>query len=127
MLDLVESESRRCGEIVKNWMTFARPTSMNRERADLNAIIDRCVRLVQHQLKLKNIELHQQLTADLPHVRCDSGQIEQIILALVMNARISSRGNRGAGPLRSRGGVRTSIRVLTSPDGSTLPGKYWRR
>jgi transcriptional regulator of acetoin/glycerol metabolism len=38
---------------------------------------------------LKNIELHQELTADLPHVRCDSGQIEQIILALVMNARIS--------------------------------------
>ena len=25
----------------------------------------------------------------MPHVRCDSGQIEQIILALVMNARIS--------------------------------------
>jgi two-component system, NtrC family, sensor kinase len=44
MLDLIESESRRCGEIVKNLMTFARPTSMNREPADLNAIIDRCVR-----------------------------------------------------------------------------------
>ena len=27
MLDLVESKSCRCGEIVKNWMTFARPTS----------------------------------------------------------------------------------------------------
>jgi hypothetical protein len=89
MLDLVESESRRCGEIVKNWMTFARPTFMNRERADLNKIIDRCVRVVRHQLKLKTIELHRELTADLPHVRCDSGQIEQIILALVMNARIS--------------------------------------
>jgi hypothetical protein len=50
MLDLVESESCRCGEIVKNLMTFARPTSMNRVPADLNAIIDRCVRLVQLQL-----------------------------------------------------------------------------
>lgn len=95
MLDLVESESRRCGEIVKNMMTFARPTSMNREPADLNGIIDRCVRLVQHQLKLKNIELHQDLTTDLPHVRCDSGQIEQVILALVMNAidAMSTGGN----------------------------------
>jgi two-component system NtrC family sensor kinase len=48
-VDLVESESRRCGEIVKNLMTFARATTMNREPADLNAIIDRCVRLVQHR------------------------------------------------------------------------------
>ncbi len=86
MLDLVESESRRCGEIVKNLMTFARPTSMNREPADLNAILDRCVRLVQHQLKLKNIELHLHLTPDLALVRCDQGQIEQVILALVINA-----------------------------------------
>src|SRR5271169_1844535 len=86
MLDLMESESRRCGEIVKNLMTFARPTSMNREPSDLNAVIDRCVRLVQHQLTLKSIELHLNLNTDLPAVRCDHGQIEQVILALVMNA-----------------------------------------
>jgi len=101
MLDLVESESRRCGEIVKNMMTFARPTSMNREPADLNAIIDRCLRLVQHQLKLKNIELHQELAQDLPRVRCDPGQIEQVILALVMNA-IDAMPNGGNLTLGSR-------------------------
>ena len=61
MLDLMESESRRCGEIVKNLMTFARPTSMNMEPSDLNAVIDRCVRLVQHQLTLKSVELHLDL------------------------------------------------------------------
>jgi two-component system NtrC family sensor kinase len=95
MLDLMESESRRCGEIVKNLMTFARPTSINREPADLNAALDRCVRLVQHQLKLKNIELHAQIDTDLPMVRCDIGQIEQVLLALVMNAidALASGGN----------------------------------
>ncbi len=94
MLDLVESESRRCGEIVKNLMTFARPTSMNREPADVNAIIDRCVRLVQHQLRLKNIELHLDLEPSLGTVRCDQGQIEQVILALVINA-IDAMSNGG--------------------------------
>jgi len=94
MLDLVESESRRCGEIVKNLMTFARPTSMNREPADVNAIIDRCVRLVQHQLRLKNIELHLDLEPALGTVRCDQGQIEQVILALVINA-IDAMSNGG--------------------------------
>jgi two-component system, NtrC family, sensor kinase len=82
----MESESRRCGEIVKNLMTFARPTSVNMEPCDLNGVIDRCVRLVQHQLTLKNIELHLDLDKALPPVRCDHGQIEQVLLALVMNA-----------------------------------------
>jgi two-component system NtrC family sensor kinase len=101
MLDLVESESRRCGEIVKNLMTFARPTSMNREPADLNVVIDRCVRLVLHQLELKNIELHQDLDKSLPLVRCDAGQIEQVVLALVMNA-IDAMPNAGNLTLSSR-------------------------
>jgi two-component system, NtrC family, sensor kinase len=85
-LDLIETESRRCGEIIKNLLTFSRPTSMNHEPSDLNAVIDRCVRLVQHQFELQNIQLRLNLAQDLPRVRCDPAQIEQVVLALVMNA-----------------------------------------
>jgi two-component system, NtrC family, sensor kinase len=85
-LDIIESESRRCGEIVKNLMTFARTMPMRYEQADLNGIIQRCVKLVQHQLDLASIELHLDLAKDLPSAECDAGQVAQVILALVMNA-----------------------------------------
>jgi two-component system NtrC family sensor kinase len=121
MLDLMESESRRCGEIVKNLMTFARPTSMNMEPSDLNAVIDRCVRLVQHQLTLKNIELHLDVNKDLPSVRCDPGQIEQVILALVMNAidALPNGGNLSISSRRaeSSGGFQIEVR----DDGVGIP------
>ncbi len=121
MLDLMESESRRCGEIVKNLMTFARPTSMNREPSDLNALIDRCVRLVQHQLTLKCIELHLDLSRDLPSVRCDPGQIEQVILALVMNA-IDALSNGGNLSLCSRKDPATgAVQVEVRDDGVGMP------
>ena len=121
MLDLMESESRRCGEIVKNLMTFARPTSMNREPADLNTIIDRCVRLVRHQLKLRNVELHLCLSQDLPRVPCDFGQIEQVILALVMNA-IDAMPNGGNLTLRSeRAKDPAKVRVEVRDDGVGMP------
>jgi len=121
MLDLVESESRRCGEIVKNLMTFARPTSMNREPSELNSVIDRCVRLVQHQMKLKNIELHPNFEKDLPLVRCDPGQIEQVILALVMNA-IDAMPNGGNLTLSSRKGPDAEhIQVEVRDDGVGMP------
>lgn len=121
MLDLLESESRRCGEIVKNLMTFARPTSMNREPADLNAIIDRCVRLVHHQLKLKNIELHLELDRQLGGVRCDQGQIEQVVLALVINA-IDAMNNGGNLLLFTRTVPDTSeIQIEVRDDGAGMP------
>jgi two-component system NtrC family sensor kinase len=85
-LDLVAGESRRCGDLVKNLLTFSRTSPMNVEPADMNAIFDRCARLVQHQLELSTIQLHLQLEENAPPVLCDAAQIEQVILALTMNA-----------------------------------------
>ncbi|MCL4523736.1 MAG: ATP-binding protein, partial [Acidobacteria bacterium] len=85
-LDLVESESRRCGEIVKNLLVFSRSAPMNLGWTDLNSVVDRCVCLVRHQLELANIELQLELAESLPVVHCDAAQMEQVLLALVMNA-----------------------------------------
>ncbi|HKT11977.1 MAG TPA: ATP-binding protein [Terriglobia bacterium] len=100
-LDLIESESWRCGEIIKNLLTFARTGSAKNDLADLNAVIKRCVQLVQHQLNLQNIQAQLELPADLPMVPCDPAQIEQVILALVMNA-IAAMPQGGKLVLRSR-------------------------
>jgi two-component system NtrC family sensor kinase len=121
MLDLIESESRRCGEIVRNLMTFGRPSSMNYEPADLNSVIDRCVRLVQHQLDLKNIELQLNLAKDLASVRCDPGQIEQVLLALVMNA-IDALPTGGTLTLAThKAPTVTDVQVEVRDDGVGMP------
>jgi len=85
-LELIESESRRCGDIVKNLLTFSRSAPMNLEWVSLNPIVDRCLRLVKHQLELGNITLNAELAPDLPNVECDAAQMEQLVLALVLNA-----------------------------------------
>jgi two-component system NtrC family sensor kinase len=85
-LELIESESRRCGDIVKNLLTFARATPMNFEATDLAQIVDRCVLLVGHRLQLGNIQVQIDLEHGLPPVFCDPAQMEQVLLALIMNA-----------------------------------------
>jgi two-component system, NtrC family, sensor kinase len=84
-LDLVESESKRCGDLVKNLLMFSRTAPMNLEWADVNNVVDRTIRLVQHQLDLNNVQL-QIDTSDLPMLHCDPAQVEQVLLALIMNA-----------------------------------------
>ena len=85
-LTLVESESRRCGDIVRDLLTFARVQPMNVTDVDLHAVLRQILRLVAHRLSLSGVEARLLLDEKLPTVRGDAGQIEQLLLALVMNA-----------------------------------------
>jgi two-component system NtrC family sensor kinase len=85
-LELIAAESRRCGDLVKNLLTFSRTSSVNIQASDINAVIGRALRLVQHQLELANIQLQIDLANDLPPALCDPPQMEQVLLALIQNA-----------------------------------------
>ncbi len=85
-LDLIAAESRRCGDLVKNLLTLSRTAPMNMQSTNLHAVIDRCLLLVRHQLELGGIQLQLNFAKELPRVWCDPAQIEQVILALIMNA-----------------------------------------
>jgi two-component system NtrC family sensor kinase len=85
-LDLIASESRRCGDLVKNLLTFSRVTPMHPELTEIKNLVDRLALLVQHKLEMSAIQLHINFAADLPRIYCDAAQIEQVLLALVMNA-----------------------------------------
>ncbi len=85
-LDLIATESRRCGELIHNLLTLSRGAPMNVQATDLRQVIDRSLLLVRHPLELAGIELQLHLSDDLPLVPCDPAQIEQVLLALIMNA-----------------------------------------
>jgi two-component system NtrC family sensor kinase len=85
-LDLIAAESRRCGDLVKNLLTFSRAQPINLQPTDIAAVVNRCYRLVQHQLELNSIQWQTEIAEGLPTVVCDGAQIEQVLLALIMNA-----------------------------------------
>jgi len=85
-LELIASESRRCGDLVKNLLTFSRVQPINLQATDIATVISRCYRLVQHQLELSNIQWQEEIAPGLSPVICDGAQIEQVLLALTMNA-----------------------------------------
>jgi two-component system NtrC family sensor kinase len=85
-LQTIERESKRCGELVKNLLTFSRQAPSNREPNDLNTIVHRAALLVKHKLDMQSIELKESLAPDLPPVECDANQIQQVVLVLMVNA-----------------------------------------
>ena len=119
-LDLIGSESRRCGDIVRNLLTFSRAAPMNLETTDINIVVDRSVRLVQHQLEMGAVELKLYLDDDLPRVHCDPAQIEQVLLALIMNA-IDAMPRGGNLWLRTRmNSAQNAVEIEVRDDGTGI-------
>jgi two-component system NtrC family sensor kinase len=85
-LRIIERESKRCGDIMRNLLTFARQAPSHREPNDLATLIGRALVLVRHQAELLGIDLRSRLADGLPPVFCDAGQIQQAILVLLVNA-----------------------------------------
>ena len=120
-LDLIADESRRCGDLVKNLLTFSHTSPMNVQTTDLNTVVDRSVRLVAHQLELNGVELHLDLPSNLPAIQCDPGQIEQVLLALIMNA-IDAMPRGGNLWVSTRmGGESDELAIEVRDDGSGIP------
>ncbi len=85
-LELVETEAVRCGEIVKNLLTFSRAATSKFAEEDLRPLLDRCVLLVRHQAELQEVAIRLHAEADLPRIVCDAAQVQQVVLALATNA-----------------------------------------
>jgi two-component system, NtrC family, sensor kinase len=122
-LDLIASESKRCGELVKNLLSFSRITPMNLEWSDLSQVIDRCVRLVQHKMDMGGIQLNLAVAPELPPVHCDPSQIEQVVLAMVINA-IDAMPQGGNLWISARLDTASWIQLIIRDDGMGIPDEH---
>lgn len=85
-IETIESESARCGEIVRGLLQFARPTKPKISQHDINTLVEETLRLVQHQIDLLNIEIKLELASESPQISCDDQKIKQALVALLLNA-----------------------------------------
>jgi len=85
-LKTMETETARCGEIVKNLLDFSRQTKPKKEWVDLAGVVKKAVALMNHNLNLKDITVIQNPIFSIPLVPCDAKQMQQIFVNLIGNA-----------------------------------------
>ena len=85
-LKIMESETARCGEIVKDLLAFARRTKITMESNSIEDIINKTLNLISHELEMKELQLKINIAPNLPKVKCDFKQIQQVLLNLMYNA-----------------------------------------
>jgi two-component system, NtrC family, sensor kinase len=85
-LDICVKEAMRCGQIVKNLLTFSRQKNIEVRQIDLNEMIHTIMVLVQYQLEMTGIDVEQNIPDPPFTAKGDYTQIQQCLMNLVFNA-----------------------------------------
>ena len=119
----VVNETTRVGRIVSDLLAFSRRSKPQSKRADLNTIVKTTISLVSHKLSLGNVEVKLNLAENLPVVPCDSSQMQQVVMNLIMNAAESTyRKGQGSVTITTRAQADGSNVVLEVTDnGEGIP------
>ena len=79
-------ESDRAAKIVRNLLTFSRPSEPHMVGVDVNRLVSDALETREIQLSGANIRVVRRLASDLPQTQADPNQIEQVLANLVTNA-----------------------------------------
>jgi two-component system NtrC family sensor kinase len=93
-LERISNEAKRCQKIVQGLLDFARNREPKLELTFIKDVIDKALQLVENQAMFLDIQLERRHASDLPMVRVDVAQMQEVFLNLILNA-VESMGGRG--------------------------------
>ncbi len=85
-LKQINTQGKRCKEITRKLLSFARGSEGSHQKLDLNQVIGDVGNLVAQRAKYANIEIETRLSPQLPAVLGSETEMHQVLLNLVNNA-----------------------------------------
>ncbi len=122
-LQKIFAEAERAGAILRRMLLAARETGPERRPVNLNQLIQRTIDLQRFSLAAERIRVELSLDALLSSVRGDAGQLQQVLINLLGNARqaIESQANGGTIRIRTEQTQDGRVRLEVSDSGPGIP------
>jgi two-component system NtrC family sensor kinase len=85
-------QADRSTRIIRGLLDFSRPRTPVKRPTPVNALLDECIALVEHQALFQNIEVVKQYAGDVPDVVIDRSLMQQVFMNLIINAVEAMKG-----------------------------------
>lgn len=82
----IKTQGTRCKDITYKLLSFARKTDPRQQELQINNLISELTALSNQRAKLSSVEIHAELTENLPLLRLPISELQQVILNLINNA-----------------------------------------
>jgi two-component system NtrC family sensor kinase len=84
--NIIEGELRRCRDILRGMLDFARAPEQERKLTSINNILRDLLLLVSYQPEYKNIVKKEELDPAVPSIKAVQGQLKQVFMNIIINA-----------------------------------------
>ena len=91
-LEIIVKQTLRCRDIVKGLLEFSRKPEAVSATADVHSVIQSTLSLLEQQAIFHNIRTMRNFAPGLPPARVDPGQLQQVMMNLVLNALDAMEG-----------------------------------
>jgi two-component system sensor histidine kinase HydH len=125
-LQIILDEVDRLNTVVSGFLDYARPLVIEREEAEVNAVVSHVLSLIRAEGLPEEIVLDEELGGDLPRCEMDTVKIQQVLFNLVRNAiqampaggrvRVSTR----VGRVRTREGSAKALCIDVEDQGAGI-------
>jgi len=110
---------------VRNLLAFSRQAGARLAEEDLTPVVERCRMLLKHQAEMLGVTLEARTAPDLPKIVCDAAQVQQVVLALAMNALEATPSDGRVSIEASRDG--DGVRLAIADTGWGIPKEHLDR
>jgi len=111
-LQRIEANVIQGGEVVRGLLKYSRPGDTGLEPLDLNTILNNTLEMVQYKIKLSEIDIIRDFPQDLPKIKGNMAQLEEVFFNFIDNAYDAIVERRS---LLKENGYRGRITILAKP------------
>jgi PAS domain S-box-containing protein len=130
ILEDIVADDKRAGEVIRGLRGLLKRGDLEFASVDLNSEIRSVIQLVRGDAIMRNVSIILELDPDLPPVRGDRVQLQQVVLNLVVNG-LEAFGETGTGErtlvVRTERAAEHTVRVAVRDAGSGIPLERLRR
>ena len=98
-IDRIIQSADQCQKIVRNLLSFSRPSKAEKKPLGLNGILDKTLDLLEAPLAESNILVRRDYDRDLPYIVAEFHEIQQVLTNLIINAQQAMSGRSQPGQL----------------------------
>jgi len=125
---IINNEGKRVANIAGRLLNFARHQKAETVYTDINKLIEGTLGLQTYEMTTGNIKVTTELDPHLPQTMADPGQLQQVFLNIMLNARTAMRAAHGGGKfLVKTEALDDTIQISLEDDGPGIPKKNLNR
>ncbi|MBI3321742.1 MAG: GAF domain-containing protein [Candidatus Omnitrophica bacterium] len=125
LLSIIE-ECKRAADITRRILRFAKPAPTDVTPVDLKATIEESLSLAAYQVRLERVERQLDVPDDLPKVRSNQNQLQEVLLNLILNA-CQAMGEKGGKLMLSARANGSHIVLKVADTGPGIPVSIQRK